>query len=275
MTNVGKSDNANLKILFALVLILIVIVRILVVMKVTGVFALDFYSLAGLILAGAPFIMQQYKTRQKRDIIEEQFPNFLRDIASARNTGMTLPYAVKSVSTLDYSQLTPEIQKISDQISWGVPFDKTLTSFSARSKSKHIARTTSILIEADKAGGDITRILDDIAEYSKMIKEMEYEQRSSLSGYTMIIYFSYIVFLIIVVLLINFLIEGIGGAGDLVSAEKSQQYRSILFHMAIIQGTMTGLVAGKVGEGSIVYGFKHSAILVLLGYLTFRIIIQG
>jgi flagellar protein FlaJ len=49
--------------------------------------------------------------------------------------------------------------------------------------------------------------------------------------------------------------------------------RSIFFHMSSIQAFFGGLVAGKMGEGTVGGGLKHSVILLTCGYLAFKFIV--
>jgi flagellar protein FlaJ len=44
----------------------------------------------------------------------------------------------------------------------------------------------------------------------------------------------------------------------------------IFLHLALVQGFFGGLVAGKMGEGSISAGLKHSLIMMLLGYVALK-----
>jgi flagellar protein FlaJ len=42
-----------------------------------------------------------------------------------------------------------------------------------------------------------------------------------------------------------------------------------LFHAALIQGFLSGLVAGQLGSGDVWSGLKHSVILMLMSYVLF------
>jgi flagellar protein FlaJ len=42
-------------------------------------------------------------------------------------------------------------------------------------------------------------------------------------------------------------------------------------HMTLIQGFFGGLVSGKMGEGSVNAGLKHSLVLMSLGYVALRV----
>jgi flagellar protein FlaJ len=48
--------------------------------------------------------------------------------------------------------------------------------------------------------------------------------------------------------------------------------KTIMFHMAIMQGLFGGLIAGKMGEGALGAGLKHSLILIIIGFLMFYFI---
>jgi len=45
----------------------------------------------------------------------------------------------------------------------------------------------------------------------------------------------------------------------------------MFFHMTAIQAFFGGVVAGKMGEGTINAGLKHSLILMLCGYIALKL----
>jgi flagellar protein FlaJ len=51
-------------------------------------------------------------------------------------------------------------------------------------------------------------------------------------------------------------------------------YMNTLFlHMLVVEGFFGGLVAGKMGEGELLSGLKHSTLLVAIGWIVFRAVI--
>ena len=54
----------------------------------------------------------------------------------------------------------------------------------------------------------------------------------------------------------------------------AEEYSHIFTVFIIIQGFFAGLVTGKMSEGSIQAGFKHSLILVFTGYVVFTLAAQ-
>jgi flagellar protein FlaJ len=43
--------------------------------------------------------------------------------------------------------------------------------------------------------------------------------------------------------------------------------------MTLIQGFFSGLVAGKMGEGSVTSGLKHSVVMITAGYVALRFLL--
>src|SRR3989338_6956730 len=90
---------------------------------------------AGVMIAFIQYSLTNYIEGTRIKDVEENLPAFLRDIAEARKTGMTLPESVYKSLRVDYGALSPEVQKMAYQISWGVPFNEVLERFARRSKS--------------------------------------------------------------------------------------------------------------------------------------------
>ena len=60
-----------------------------------------------------------------------------------------------------------------------------------------------------------------------------------------------------------------------VSTLTSDEAWRVFFHMSTIQAFFGGLVAGKMGEGTVGAGLKHSVILMISGYLALRLFAGG
>lgn len=272
-TRLEFNKSTKYALAFAAAVLSVVLFRIIVIYAVKKELVMDFITISGAIISALPYYAIKYYEYYRLDRIEERFPDFLRDLSGARHSGMTLPHAVLSVARLNYGYLTGEIKKIAQQISWGVPFDKTLERFSQRNPSKYLQRASSIIIEADRSGGNISAILESVAEHSKMMREIEREQKGMLRTYTLIIYLAFVILLAVLVMLINTLITGLVGLGGLVSPTRLEEFKVVLYHMSLLQGAFTGLVAGKVGEGSILDGIKHSLVMILFAFAAFRMFV--
>ena len=132
--------------------VLISIFIILGILALVGVYEgvgsyIDFFVLA--ILSGTG-IYGTYQMLHARRIskIDAVFPDFVRDLAESRRAGMTFTKAILFASKGNYGLLTPEIQKISQQVSWGGDINDALRAFAERVNTKAIQRTISLIIEA-------------------------------------------------------------------------------------------------------------------------------
>ncbi|RLF51881.1 MAG: hypothetical protein DRN11_02055, partial [Thermoplasmata archaeon] len=139
--------------IFATMFIVLAILTQLGRLKAIGPIALttknsiDFAIFAILSIIG-PFGFYEYARYRKINLMEERFPEFLRDLAESRKAGMTMAKAVEMAARGDYGYLTPEIKKMAVQISWGLPFSEAFKRFGERLKTPLIQRTTTMVVKA-------------------------------------------------------------------------------------------------------------------------------
>ena len=249
-----------------------------------------FFILLGLLLTFLPYLIYLYVQNSRVSAMEDQFPNFLRDLSEAKKSGMTLPAAVQKSVNTDYGPLSTEVKKMSDQISWGISFEAVLLRFAKHTGSRFIERSVSIVVEANRSGGDISQVLQSVAEDATMIKESEAQRRATLSQYVMTVYAIYFIFIGILASLdkimvplansptlsmlgggISGLTAGAAPAAPVGSGFDFDNYKILFFHMAMLQGLFNGLLAGQIGEGTVVAGFKHALIFIVSGFILFLV----
>jgi flagellar protein FlaJ len=68
-------------------------------------------------------------------------------------------------------------------------------------------------------------------------------------------------------------VENLPALGAATVAMSPEEMQRILFHMTVIQAFFGGLVAGKMGEGTINAGLKHSLVMMLCGYLALKFLL--
>ena len=239
-------------------------------------FTQEFFTvlLLGVAVSFSPSMYYLYYQYRKVQEMEDYFPSFLRDIADAQRAGTTLPKAIYGASNIHYGALSAEVKKMADQISWGVPFEEAMVRFKNRVNSGLIRRSIDIILEANRAGGQISSIFDTLTADTQKIKDVENERKSTLQVQVYSVYFIYIVFLFIIVVLQNLLLPSmpavgniakiLGGSGQTLS---EQQFYVYLLHLTLIQGFFIGLLAGEMSSGSVVAGLRHSMILMVIGFL--------
>lgn len=243
-----------------------------------------------------PYFVCEYTGFLWLKSVERQFPNFIRDLADSKRSGMSLPEAVHICSRTNYSKLTDEIKSMSNRLTWGTPFIRVMEIFNKKvEKSKIITEALDIIKESYKSGGNITATLDSVAKDIRTLQDAEDERKSLVKQHVMIMYAIFFIFLAVSLMIIYVMVPMMKGQpeGEMealafrfvnpcpveiptfpcnlfyglctvfsVSPGIACYYISLFFFILMIQGIFSGLIAGQLGENSIVAGGKHSIIMV-------------
>ena len=157
-----------------------------------------------------------------------------------------------------------------------------LHTFAKDVNNKSISRSITLIGQAEKAGGDIGKILEDVAEAVSTSDKIKKERKASISTLVVQGYIIFFVFMVIVLVMqfkiipiINN-ISGIGisgglaGIGGLPAGGGSFDQSALadsFFYLLLIQGLFSGLTIGKLADGNIKSGIKHSFALMLSSFL--------
>ena len=225
-----------------------------------------------------PLVLYYYKEYIRLKHVEEYFPIFLRDFVEAVRGGLTVPMAFKSVSKNDYKELTPYIKKITARLEWGVPIDDVLLNFGKEVKSKTISRIVASVVEAHKFGGNIADTFQSLSNVAIEIDRLRKERISYLQAQIVTGYLIFFVFLGVIIGIERFLLPGLSQASNValtsagsqpVQGDLGQFFKNIFRDLIVIQGVFSGLAIGKMGEGSLLAGLKHSFFLSFIGGIVF------
>jgi len=230
--------------------------------------ALDDFVFFGFLIVISPIALLNYLDYRWRKAVDERLPDLFRSIVQAQETGMTLHSALEEAAKRDYGPLTPELKKMTAQISWGASFEEALSAFGKRVGTVLTQRTVPLIIEASRSGGQAEKIFGPMGKFIQSTLLLEKERRTQTRPYIAIIYVALFVFLFTIVILFKTFFTNVDGTALFsMSTVSLINLQRIFMHLTIIQGFFGGLVAGKMGEGSITAGLKHSLIMMLLGYV--------
>ena len=226
-----------------------------------------------------PILLFQYLSYSKKKEMEDMFPIFLRDFVEAIRSGMNLTQAIESVSKNDYKSLTPYVRRLAAQLDWGFPVELALKKFAEGTKSRMIARTISSVIESYRFGGNIADTFEALSNTAVEIDRLRKERTLYLHSQMITGYIVFFVFLGVIIALERYLVPSLttvsvtplaGGEG-VSTSQLASAYHDLFFHLILMQGFFAGLTVGKMAEGAMVAGLKHSAFMVMVGVITFTL----
>jgi len=236
--------------------------------------------IGGLIVVIPPILIFYREYTRKKEI-EQQFIIFIRDLTDSIDSGMTLPMALEHCSKRDYLALSPYVNELASQVNWGIPFKKALQNFTKKIGSKTITRAVNTIIEAYKVGGKISDTLNAIGTSLITIERIKRERTASVRGQIATTYLIFFVFIFILVVLQIFLIPALtpqkeipGVALGESTAMPTEIFTESFIRFIFIQGFFSGLVTGKMAEGSLIAGIKHSILFIIIGYTIFSLTSQ-
>ena len=232
----------------------------------------------GIIIGVFPFILSLIVQNKSDTEKEEMFLEFSRNLVESVKVGLPISKSIVNVKDKSYGSLGPHVQKLANQIQMGIPLNDALQIFSKDVNNKVISRALTLIGQAEKAGGDIGEILESVAGAVNMSDKLKKERKAAISTMVVQGYIIFFVFLIIILVMqfkILPMVEGIANIGTIGSAsgvttETAGQAGDIsgaFFYLLLVQGLFSGLTIGKLAEGSVKAGVKHSFALMISAFL--------
>ncbi|MFC1742035.1 type II secretion system F family protein [Nanoarchaeota archaeon] len=255
-----------------------------------------------LTIGWSQFWIDFFVNSKRQKDIEAMFPEFVRNLVGAIKSGMPVSKAIVYVSKTDYGSLSPFVIKLANQVEWAIPVHKALLHFANETKNSVIKRSIATVIEAEMSGGNMEDVLETVTTSVLEIKKIKLERKAGIHAQLVQSYIIFIVFLGVMVVIQNLLIpyiadieskniEGVTEGGmaltsaSLGSAIKPVQMdyssipafvaslgawftsiKGVFLALALIQACFAGLVLGKMAEGDIKSGTKHSLILMTIAF---------
>jgi flagellar protein FlaJ len=266
-----KIESRTKKIVIAVSVVVAVAIVLFGYFTVGISVALDDFVFFALLAVISPIALLNYVDYRWRKAVDEHLPDLFRSIVQAQEIGMTLPNALEEAANRDYGPLTPELKKMTVQISWGSSFEEALLAFGRRVGTVLTQRTVPMIIEASRSGGRVEKVFDPMGKFVQTTILLEKERKTQTRPYIAIIYVALFVFLFTIVILFKTFFTNVEGIALFSMPTSSPaDLKRIFLHLTLVQGFFSGLVAGKMGEASVSAGLKHSLVMMLLGYVALK-----
>jgi len=204
------------------------------------------------------------KYSRERLALEKRLPDFIRDVAEGRKTGLSPEKSIERLADRRYGVLSKHVKKMASQLSWGVSLSRVVSTFTDAVGSWVTRAIGSLLIEVVDVGGGTIRSFSEMATFTRSINDMESERRSALRPFVFITYVAGIMVILTTFIMVYMLGQpaAIGFGSHFVQIPS--QTIDLLLVTAVFDSFIIGIVAGKMGESSISDGFKHGIMLVIV-----------
>jgi flagellar protein FlaJ len=203
---------------------------------------------------------------------------------------MTIVESLDRVRGSELGALDEELDRVWYDVQWGSNVEMALRRFERRVRTRTVSRIVTLITNAMNASGDLARVLRIAANQAKADRRLKRDRRQEMVSYMIVVYVSFFVFLFIIAILNVVLIPNlpdqtivanasagtannvpaVAGAGN-VGAIDQAAYKVIFFHTGVIQGVVSGFVAGQLSTGDVRDGAKHAAIMTAIAYVVFLI----
>ncbi len=263
------------------------IAAMIIAMLLTG--SRFFYLIfgTGILIALTPFVISIIRESKVKEEKEDMFLEFSRNLVESVKSGTPISKSIVNVRDKDYGVLTPNIVKLANQISMGIPLEKTLQTLADDVDNETVSRALTLIGQAEKSGGEIGGILESVTEAVNTTDRLKKERKASISSLVVEGYIIFVVFIVIVLVLqfqILPLLGNLVGTGSSAEAGSSalsalgyggsggapisqQQLANSFLYLLLIQGLFSGLTIGKLADGTMKSGIKHSFILMVMAFL--------
>ncbi len=235
----------------------------------------------GIIVGVSPFVISIINESRIANEKEEMFLEFARNLVESVKTGTPISRSIINMRGKSYGILSQHVDKLANQISLGIPLNRALAIFAKDVNNKGISRALTLIGQAERAGGNIGEILESVAHAVNMSDKLRKERKATISTLVVQGYIIFIVFMVIILIMQFYIVPMISGISDFSATEgvegiatgggggaiSQEEISNAFLYMLLVQGLFSGLTIGKLSEGNIRAGVKHSFALVLIAFI--------
>ena len=241
-----------------------------------------------LVVGSFAVVWEVYSRRVRR--MEQALPELLGRLASLNQAGMSVVESIERVRESDLGLLSVEVDRVWRDLEYGATVDDALRRFGLRVRTTATTRVVTLLTNALRASGNVAPVLRIAAEQAEAELKLRRRRRQQMFTYLVVIYISFLVFLVIIVAVQEVLVPSLPTDVPVPSADDTRRlgvnagqfarfaevdkaaYTLVFFHTALIQAVLSGFVAGQLGEGSLKDGAKHATVMLGVAYVAFLLL---
>lgn len=133
------------------------------------------------------------KQERRAQEIEKTAPDFLRQLSSMLQVGLSFENAMEDMSQYGEGPMYDEMRRTIIEIRMGRNFDEAWRAMSKRLKSRELERVFEIILDARKSGSSITNVLSDVSDDLRELLALKRERKSAVMMSVMFLIISAII----------------------------------------------------------------------------------
>jgi flagellar protein FlaJ len=205
--------------------------------------------------------------------VQDKLPEMLGSLSTTNQAGVPFLQALTSLREVEMGVLNRQVEMLGRDILWNSTAKDALRRFDNRSQSPAVTRMRVLLNNTSEASGKLGQVLDIAERDAKLRRRLAQQRQEQMSLYTVVIYVSFLVFIVIIAVLSTVFMPAASEVGEIPQLEggfNPDAYRTLFYHATVVQALLSGLIAGKMTSGRVSTGAKHAFIMVAVAYLTFN-----
>ena len=236
----------------AIIIIFIVVSEISLTIIVTTInlplslWILPFFVIPGLFTY---IIVQQEKRARK---IERTAPDFLRQLSSMLQVGLSFENAMEDMSQYGEGPLYDEMRRTIIEIRMGRNFDDAWRAMAKRLKSKELERIFGIILDGRKSGSSISTVLSDVSDDLRDLMALKRERKSAVMMSVMFLLISAVVatpFAIGMVSVYSGFMQSYGMESEIIITAPIAGEIYLIIHSVLVAFIISIIMYGEVKKG--------------------------
>ncbi len=202
--------------------------------------------------------------------IEKSAPDFLRQLASMLQVGLSFENAMEDMSQYGEGPLYDEMRRTIIEIRMGRNFDDAWRAMSKRLKSKELERIFGIILDGRKSGSSISSVLGDVSDDLRDLLALKRERKSTVMMSVMFLLISAVIatpFAVGMVGVYSGFMQNYGMESEIILTAPIAGEIYLIIHSVLV-----GFIISIIMYGDVKKGFKFSLPLATASFGIFYFI---
>ena len=254
----------------AILLIVILICELLLGMLLSVFHLSPSFLIIPLFIIPALFTYVVVQQERRASEIERSAPDFLRQLSSMLQVGLSFENAMEDMSQYGEGPLYDEMRRTIIEIRMGRNFEDAWRAMSIRLKSRELERVFGIILDGRKSGSSISNVISDVSDDLRDLMALKRERKSAVMMSVMFLLISAIIatpFAIGMVSVYSNFMQSYGMTSDIVFTAPVVGEVYLIIHSVLV-----GFIISIIMYGDVKKGIKFSLPLAVASFGIFYVI---